>query len=283
MTPLTGESKRLTIRALKAATDEDLQKVKAFVGDADLKREDFAVVEAVAFDNTENTNGWKVADVSAIKCVGCPFTIDHSLKASDAFGTVFDEKTEEPAEDLQLKVVKACIPKYGNKEVLNDLRYKVASAVSPMLIPTKWADEQKQVVAEGDMVHLSLVQQPAFKNAHITSFAASVSDEEKGFAELGRMLHGENVTQAVRLAERRAGGFTKEDREACRAKYQSMSPTLLAGEVLPMLRELSGQAKGTTQKTLSAVTDDSTVKDVPSLPAQKRPAYPFYFNQKEKT
>lgn len=259
---LTGNSEAFTVLGQIQATDDDLALVGQYVG-SEVKADDIAIVEAIAFDDTRNKAGWQVADLDKITTIGASLNYDHSTKQAESFGTVFAERREG-----NRKIVKAVIPKtVKNENVLTDLKYKVANYTSPSIQVDAWADEKKKVVGSGRMLHLSFVQSPAFGvNNKVLSLAASdeISMRTDDYETLGKQVHAENVTAAVRYAERRNGGFTDKQRDEARAKYEAMPPLTLNADVLPMLKDIvSGQVnQNTSQKTVSGLTADSTIKTI---------------------
>lgn len=256
MNLLKGISDDFQIKGSVNASDDDLKLIAQFIGE-EIKPDDVAVIEAVALDSTKNSNGWQAPKLNQIDSVGGTLNYDHSGNAVDDFGVIFAESVETVG-DKTVKVIKAAIPKTDrNRDVLTNIKFKVANKLSPAIKVTKWADEKNQIVESGRLVHLSVVQSPAYGDStRITSLAASQDDD---FAVFGKHIHGENVTTAVRLAERKAGGFTAQQRADATAKYQAMNPAMLT-EIISLLKETltAKENQSTSQRTISAQTSDST-------------------------
>jgi hypothetical protein len=266
-TTLTGSSEDFTVIGTVDASEDDISLIGRFIGST-VNAEEVAIVEAVAFNDRRNRNGWQVADIEGIDCVGGTLNYDHANEQSASFGTIFAARTET-RNGKATKIVKAVIPKTAkNADILSDIRFKVATFTSPRIEVDAWQDEKQQIVKAGRLIHLSFVQRPAYgTDNRVLSLAASAApepSEDDKFAELGRAQHRENVTAAVRYVERRAGGFTVDQRATATAKYEGMDPMLLSSEVLPMLKDLvTARADApTSQRTVSAVTADSTVTSV---------------------
>ena len=271
---ITGTCESFTVLGAVTGSDDDFKLIADFIGDAEVSGDEVAIVEAVAFDNSENANGWRVDKLETVSTVGASLTFDHSTTQKDSFGVVFSERVEG-----NRKTVKAAIPKTSkNQDILSDIRFKVASHTSPMIRVDEWADRENQVIASGRMIHLSFVQNPAFGEGNkVLSLAATEqteADQDAQFADLGRKVHEDNVTAATRYAERKSGGFSASERDIVKTKYEAMHPVTLADEVLPMLKEIVTARTGeTSQQTVSAVTTDSSVVSV------RRPAYPLFEKQ----
>lgn len=273
---LTGQSEEFIVLGTVAASSDDLSLMAAYIGN-EVDPQEVAIVEAVGFTDKRNSNGWQVESIDGIDCLGANMNYDHSQNQRESFGVIFAARN-----DGNTKICKVAIPKLPkNQDVITDLKFKVAKYTSPQITVTEWADEKNRIVRAGRLSHLSLVQNPAFGESNrVLSLAASMPDDP--FSVLGQKIHAENVATATRLAERRSKGFTTKQLEEAKAKYSAMNPILLAQEVLPMLRELTGADLATTQKTLSPMTDHSSTKDAPAYGSVRRPvAYPYKTNSQE--
>lgn len=258
---LTGQSDAYTVLGTVEASENDLNLIASYIGD-EVSADDVAIVEAVAFDRSKNANGWQVESIDSIDVLGAQLNTDHSTSQKDSFGTIFSARN-----DGEKKIVKAVIPKTAKTaDILSDIKYKVASFTSPMIRVSEWADKEKQVVRSGRLVHLSFVQNPAYGEGNkVLSLAAEAKDDgdAQAFEMLGRDIHEKNVTLATRLAERRNGSFTASQREEAKAKYREMDPLTLHADIIPLLKDtLSARADTTSQRTVSAVTDNSSITSV---------------------
>ena len=264
---LTGQSEQYTILGSVQASDDDLAQIAKYTG-AEVLPEEVAIVEAVAFDGSKNANGWQVSDPSKVSCVGATLNYDHSTSAKDSVGVVFAERCDTD----NRKIVKAAIPKTSkNADVLADIKFRVASKLSPMLKVDKWASEKEQIVESGSLVHLSFVQNPAYgADNKVLSLAASEEPAPNAFEVYGRAMHEQNVTRATRLAERKAGGYTVPQREEAKSKYAAMAPDTLV-EMIGLLEDSAKSKENptTSQKTVSAQTTDSAPTTLP------KPLFPY--------
>jgi len=262
---LNGQSESFTVIGITDATDEDMTLLAQYMG-KDTNADQYAIVEAVAFDNSKNANGWRVANLEGITTLGAGLNYDHSPNARDRHGTVFAERN-----DGNRKIVKVAVDKAApkNADILADLVFKPFT--SPSIKVVAWeGDAKEQVVAKGRMTHLSIVEDPAFGESNrVLSLAAEkkaneeLADQQQTYAfeALGREVHEQNVKAAIRYAERKSGPFTTEQRLQARNKYESMDPLTLNGEVLPMLKEIVSARNGeTSQKTIAAPTEHSSVR-----------------------
>lgn len=268
---LMGTSNTFTVLGQVQGTDDDYKLIANYIG-KDVTPDDIAIVEAVAFDSTKNSNGWQVADLQNIDTIGAGLTYDHSFSAKDNHGYIFAERT-----DGIKKIVKIAIDKKApkNADILSDLQFKPFT--SPAIKVGEWKDKEKQIVGTGRLTHLSIVTDPAYGESNkVLSLAAEKQSDQDLFASLGKKIHDDNVIAAVRFSERKQGGFTPDQRVEAENRYKSMSPLTLNNEILPMLKELvTAQNNTNSQKTVSAITDNSTVVSI-----RNKPAYPFYSSNK---
>lgn len=255
---LHGQSEGFAVLGMMEASDDDLALIAEFTGQP-VTADDTAICEAVAFDNTRNANGWQIGDVNAISCLGAGLCYDHSMKAQDNHGTVFAERVEG-----NRKIVKIAIDKSApkNADILSDLKFKPFT--SPAIKVAEWKDEDAQIVGRGRLSHLSVVTDPAFGPSNrVLSLAASEEPDvvTDPFSELGKRVHGENVTAALRYEELRLGSLTDQQRKDARSKYERMDPMTLA-EFLPILKENATLRKGaeTSQQTVTAEHAVSSVR-----------------------
>lgn len=280
MNLLTGNSEDFTVLGTLEASADDLSLIAGFIKQP-VEASDVAILEAVAFDLSRNKAGWQVANLDGIDCLGASLNYDHAKDQKSSFGVIFASRN-----DGNRKVVKACIPKTAkNADALTDIKFKVASKTSPCIQPTEWQDERKQIVKAGRLVHLSFVQNPAYGEGNeVLSLAASdetvsafvetaLTENDKALLALGKKVHADNVTRLVRLQERRAGGFSKDQRETKTVAYLQADCSLVSDMVLLAEQAERPLTAGTTQQSV-------TVSEVPTgsvrKPVQATPAHPIY-------
>lgn len=274
-----------TASALTEATIPDLDKInthtlRPLAADEVLAFRVRAIDDRPTRNKRQYTEGFQRRLAS--QWIGKPVGFEHKSDAREVAARIYDAEVRS-SDGLAETILSVYVPRKPlTQDVVDGVETGLLAETSIGLTaggPLAGKGRTKDgllILDESDAEHcvpdeVSFVFRPGSRRAGVLKESEereeTVSPTTKALIALGERLHAENVTRAVRLTERKAGGYSREQRQEKTSSLQSLDPIALC-EMLTLLEgEKPAEGTPTTSQKSVAVTESQSSVRRP-VPAQ---------------